>query len=92
MLLRVVVKHEQCITYRDHDMEMFPVLLALYEGNTPVTGGSPHKGPVMHSFNVVFIVNIYKDHDMEMFPALLALCEGNPPVTGGFPSQRASIA
>ena len=30
-------------------METLPTLPALCEGNPPVTGGSPHKGPVMRS-------------------------------------------
>ena len=32
--------------WRRPDVEMFSVLLVLCEGNPPVTGGSPHKGPV----------------------------------------------
>ena len=33
-------------TWRRHSIEKFPVLLALCEGNPPVTVDSPHKGPV----------------------------------------------
>ena len=41
-------------------METFPVLLALYEGNPPVTGGFPSQRPVTQIFNVFFDLRINK--------------------------------
>ena len=35
-------------------------LLALCEGNPPVTGGSPHKGPVMQSSGIFFVPSLNK--------------------------------
>ena len=35
-------------------METFSALLALCEGNLPVTGGSPPQRPVTRSFDVFF--------------------------------------
>ena len=35
-------------------METFSALLALYEGNSPVTGEVPSQRPVMKSFDVLF--------------------------------------
>ena len=37
-----------------HQMETFPELLALCEGNPPVTGGFPWQRPVTRSFDVFF--------------------------------------
>ena len=37
-----------------HQMETFSALLALYEGNSPVTGEFPSQRPVMWSFDVLF--------------------------------------
>ena len=61
----------------------------------------PHKGLVMQSFVVIFVVNLTSRHTtswvcgnswwrhlMETFSAFLALCVGNSLVTGEFPSQR----
>ena len=39
-------------------METFPPLLALCEGNLPVTGGFPHRGPVMA--NLIFTLLLSK--------------------------------
>ena len=41
-------------------MESFSMLLALYEGNPPVTGGFPSQGPVTQSFNVFFDLHLKK--------------------------------
>ena len=43
-----------------HAMETLSASLALCEGNPPVTGGSPHKGPVMTSVDIFFDVNLSK--------------------------------
>ena len=41
-------------------MEAFPTLLALCEGNPPVTGGFPSKRPVTRSFDVFFYQRLSK--------------------------------
>ena len=41
-------------------METFSVLLALYEGNPPITGGFPSQRPVMWSFDVFFDLRMSK--------------------------------
>ena len=41
-------------------MGTLSALLALYEENPPVTMDSPHKVPVMRSFDVSFVVGINK--------------------------------
>ena len=43
-----------------HQMETFSTLLALYQGNPPVTGGFPSQRPVMQSFDVSFDVRLNK--------------------------------
>ena len=45
-----------CSRWR-HSMETLPALVVLCERNPSVTGGFPHKGPVMQSFDVLFVVN-----------------------------------
>ena len=40
------------MTWRRHQMETFSVLLAVCEGNPPVTGGSPSQRPVTRSLDV----------------------------------------
>ena len=42
------------IAWWRHQMETLSVLLALCEGNPPVTGGFPSHRPVTHSFGVFF--------------------------------------
>ena len=37
-----------------HQMKIFPALLSLYEGNSPVTGEYPSQRPVTRSFDVFF--------------------------------------
>ena len=37
-----------------HQMETFSALLAIWEGNSPVTGGFPAQRPVTQSFDVFF--------------------------------------
>ena len=41
-------------------METYSVLLALYEGNSPVTGGFPSQRPVTRSFGVFFDLHLDK--------------------------------
>ena len=43
-----------------HQMETFSVLLALCEGNPPVTGGFPSQRPVTQSFDVFFYMCLNK--------------------------------
>ena len=43
-----------------HGTETLSALLALCEGNPPVTGDSTHKGPLMGSFDVSFDVSLTK--------------------------------
>ena len=49
----------QCPWWR-HQMETFPALLALCEGNPPVTGRFPSQRPVTQSFNVFFDLHLNK--------------------------------
>ena len=41
-------------------MATLSALLALYEGNPPVTGGFPLQRPVMGKFDVFFVVSVNK--------------------------------
>ena len=43
-----------------HQMETFAALLALCEGNPPVTGGFPSQRPVTRSFDVFFNLSLNK--------------------------------
>ena len=43
-----------------HQMETFSALLALCDGNTPVTGGIPWQRPVRRSFDVFFVLCLNK--------------------------------
>ena len=43
-----------------NDLETFSVLRALCEGILQVAGGSPHKGPVTRSFDVLFDIGLNK--------------------------------
>ena len=69
------------------------IFLAICEGNPPVIGGFPHKGPVIHK---VFLSrhHLISLRDSLIFASdsslFLAICEGNLPVTGGLPSKRDS--
>ena len=47
------VKYESDSRWR-HQMETFSALLALCEGNSPVTGEFPSQRPVTRSFDVFF--------------------------------------
>ena len=42
------------LAWRRHKMETFSALLALCEGNLPVTGGFPSQRPLTGSFDVIF--------------------------------------
>ena len=44
-----------------HQMETFSALLALCEGNPPVTGGFPSQGPVTRGFDVFFDLLLKKN-------------------------------
>ena len=48
------VRHRNSVAGWRHDMEPFSTLLTLCEGNPPVTGGFPHKGPTVRSFDGLF--------------------------------------
>ena len=48
------------ITWWRHQMETFSALLALCEGNTPVTGEFPSQRPVTWSFDVFFDLRLNK--------------------------------
>ena len=47
------------ISWWRHDMEILSAILALYEGNPPVTGGFPQR-PEMRCFDVLFVVSLNK--------------------------------
>ena len=47
-------------TWWRHQMEAFSALLALCEGNSPVTGGFPSQRPVTRSFDVFFDLRLNK--------------------------------
>ena len=46
-----------CLWWR-HGFETISALLALCVGNPPDTSGFPHKGPVMRSFDMFFVVGL----------------------------------
>ena len=46
--------HGALISWWHHQMETFSALLALCEGNLPVTGGFPSQRPVTQSFDIFF--------------------------------------
>ena len=48
------------ITWWRHQMEIFSALLALYEGNPPLTGGLPSQRPVTRSFYTFFDLHLNK--------------------------------
>ena len=43
-----------------HQLETFSVLLAIYAGNSPVTGEFPAQGPVTRTFDVIFALRLNK--------------------------------
>ena len=49
-----------CHSWWCHQMEIFSALLALCEGNPPVTGGFPSQRPVTRSFAVFFDLHLTK--------------------------------
>ena len=59
---RHIIKQFQLNTVRNNFIEMStkirkcPTLLTLCEGNPPVTGGSPHKGPITQAFVSYFML------------------------------------
>ena len=48
------------ISWRSHQMGTFSSLLALCEGNSPVTGGFPSQMPLTQSFDILFDLRLYK--------------------------------
>ena len=49
-----------CPAWWRHQIEKFSTLLALCEGNTPVTGGFPSQRPVTRSFGVFYDLRLNK--------------------------------
>ena len=49
-----------CTSWWRHQMETFSALLALWQGNPPVTGGFPSQRPVMRNFHVFFDLRLKK--------------------------------
>ena len=47
-------------TWWRHQMEAFSVLVALCEGNPPITGGFPSQRPVTRSFDLFFHLHLNK--------------------------------
>ena len=59
--LTVLLHHDcQTMMWWRHQMKIFPALLALCEGNSPVIGEIPSKGPVTQSFDVFFYLYLNK--------------------------------
>ena len=52
--------HWWWITWWRHQMETFSALLAIYTGNSPVTGEFPAQRPVARSFDVFFDLRLNK--------------------------------
>ena len=48
------------VTWWRHRMDIFSALLALCEGNPPVTGGFPSQRPVTRSFDIFFDLHLNK--------------------------------
>ena len=53
-------RENQVLLWWHHEIEIFSVLLALCEGNPPVTGGFPLQRPVTQSFDVFFDLRMNK--------------------------------
>ena len=51
---------DQWLAWRHHELETISILLALCEGNLPVTGGFPSQRVIMWSFDVLFDVSLNK--------------------------------
>ena len=51
---------ELCHSWWCHQMETFSMLVALCEGNPPVTGGFSSQRPLTHSFDVFFDLRLNK--------------------------------
>ena len=49
-----------CYSWLHGDMKMLSTLLSFWGANPPVNGGSPHKGLVLFSFDVSFVVSLNK--------------------------------
>ena len=54
------VPHSTTSAWRPHYVETFSALLALCEGNPPLTGGFPSQRPVARSFDVFFDLHLDK--------------------------------
>ena len=64
-ILQIGKWHPMCIVCKlwawwRHRMETFSALLALCEGNPPVTGGFPSQRPMTRSFDAFFDLNLNK--------------------------------
>ena len=61
-ILKLVMRlgHWWWITWWRHQMETFSALLAIYTGNSPVTGEFPAQRPVARSFDVFFDLRLNK--------------------------------
>ena len=77
-------------------METFSALLALYEGNPPVTGGFPSQMPVTRSFDVFFDLRLNKLSSKQSTrrwfetPSGSLLRHYKHAMADGFPSQKHS--
>ena len=63
---RQQIRDTSCIQWWCHQKELFSVLLALCEGNPPVTSGFPSKRPVTRSFDVFLCVPEQTVEQVEM--------------------------
>ena len=75
------------ISWWRHQVETFPALLALFVGNSPVTGEFPPQRPVTRSFDVLFDLRLNKwwVHNREAGDFRRHRSHYD---TGGFPSER----
>ena len=58
MILIIALSSSDEITWWHHQMEAFSASLALFVGNSPVTGEFPSQRPVMRSFDVFFDLHL----------------------------------
>ena len=59
-------KYSNCRAWWRHQMETFSVLLALCEGNSPVTGGFPSERSVTRSFDFLFDLHLNKQLNKQL--------------------------
>ena len=58
--LFVSSKYNRIIAKKRHQMKTMSALLALCEGDSPVTGEFPSQKPVTHSFDIFFQLRLNK--------------------------------